>query len=49
MNDNILHKTLSYEVMGACMKVYDYLGPGFNEVVYKDALCLELSNAGIPF
>jgi GxxExxY protein len=49
MNDYILHKELSYEIIGACMKVYDFLGPAFNEIVYKDALCIELVNAGIPF
>ena len=31
------------------MEIHNYLGSGFLEVVYKDALELEFTMAGIPF
>ncbi|MBK7035796.1 MAG: GxxExxY protein [Bacteroidetes bacterium] len=31
------------------MEVHNYLGPGFLEVVYKDALEYEFKKAGIPY
>lgn len=36
-------------MIGLCMKVHRNLGPGFLEIVYKDALELELNQASIPF
>jgi GxxExxY protein len=35
---DIIHKKESYEIIGICMEVHKLLGPGFFEVVYKDAL-----------
>jgi GxxExxY protein len=46
---NIIFKELSYEIIGKCMEVHNNLGPGFLEIVYKDALKLELKNAGISY
>jgi GxxExxY protein len=40
---------LSYELNGLAMRVHRELGQGFNEVVYKDALEIELLEAGINF
>lgn len=31
------------------MEVHNYLGPGFLEIVYKDALEVEFSKQGIPY
>jgi GxxExxY protein len=38
-----------YELIGLCMEVHSELGPGFSEVVYKDALEIELRNHEIPY
>ena len=46
---DILHKQLSYDVVGCAQRVHSALGPGFPEAVYHKALCSELMKAGIPF
>jgi GxxExxY protein len=45
----ILHKELSYAVVGAAMEVHRTLGPGFLEAVYQAALAHELSLPNICF
>ena len=45
----ILYKEESFELIGICMKVHRELGPGFKEVVYKDALELEFQANNIPY
>ena len=45
----IILKEESYKLIGICMEVHRHLGMGFKEIVYKDALELELSEAGILF
>ena len=37
----ILYKSEVYEIVGLCMEVHNYLGHGFLEIVYKDALEIE--------
>jgi GxxExxY protein len=37
MND-LLYKEESYQIIGKCFEVHNNLGPGFLEIVYKDAL-----------
>ncbi len=45
----IIFKEESYNVIGACFEVHKSLGHGFKEVVYQDALEVELTRIGIPF
>ena len=45
----ILHKQLSFAIVGAAMEVHRILGSGFLEAVYQAALEKELSIRGIPF
>lgn len=46
---NILYKEESYRITGICMDVHNNLGPGFLEIVYKDALEYEFRKAEISF
>ena len=39
----------SYELIGICMEVHRVLGRGLLEIVYKDAIEIELLNHEIPF
>jgi GxxExxY protein len=45
----LILKDQSYQIIGKCFEVHNELGPGFLEVVYKDALELEFQQAGIPY
>ncbi len=45
----ILFKDESYRVIGCCLDVYNELGPGFLEVVCKDALEIEFQLNNIPY
>lgn len=45
----IIYKEDSYEIIGKCFEVHNNLGPGFLEIVYKDALEYEFQKAGIPY
>jgi len=38
---------LSYKIIGAAIEVHRTLGPGLLESVYEEALCMELSFAGL--
>src|ERR1700712_1776985 len=46
---DILFKDESYKIIGACFEVHNILGHGFKEVVYKDALEMELKKLEVPF
>ena len=46
---DLLYEKECYELVGLCMEVHSQLGPGFSEVVYKDALEIELKNHNIPY
>ena len=46
---NLLYKEEIYAIVGACMSVHNYLGHGFLEVVYKDALEFEFSEQVLKF
>jgi GxxExxY protein len=43
------HEKITHKIIGATYKVYNQLGFGFLESVYKKALCLELAESGIKF
>lgn len=40
---------LSSRVIGAAIEVHKILGPGYLESFYEEAVCFELSQAGISF
>jgi len=46
---NILYKNESYSIVGVLFDVYNNLGSGFSEIVYKDALEYEFNDLNIPF
>lgn len=47
--EQILYKSEAYQIVGACMEVYNHLGYGFLEVVYKDAMEIEFLQKDIPY
>jgi GxxExxY protein len=48
MNE-LIYKEESFKIIGICMEVHNYLGPGFLEIVYKDALEYEFKKQGIIY
>lgn len=46
---DLLFKEECFKLVGLCMEVHRELGRGHDEVIYKDALVVELSRAGVPF
>lgn len=48
MNEKI-EGDLTYKIIGCAMKVHNYLGNGFQEVIYQRALAIEFHKAGIEF
>ena len=46
---DIIYKKESYQIIGKCFEVHNNLGPGFLEIVYKDALEYEFQKADIPY
>ena len=46
--DDLLFKEEVHEIIGAAMAVHRYFGCGFTEIVYQDALEIELANRNIP-
>lgn len=45
----LIYKEEAYQIIGICMGVHNYLGHGFSEIVYKDALEIEFQQAGITY
>jgi len=45
----LLHREETHRLIGFCMEIHRELGKGHDEVIYKDALVVELSRARIPF
>ncbi|HLW34484.1 MAG TPA: GxxExxY protein [Chthoniobacterales bacterium] len=46
---DLLYKREIFQLVGLCMEIHRVLGKGYDEIIYKDALVVELTNAGIPF
>jgi GxxExxY protein len=49
MQDKIIHREPSYQIMKAVFEVHNTLGPGYLEKVYEEALAVELELLNIPF
>ena len=49
MNDKIIYRTESYNLIGAAMEVHKQIGCGFTEPIYQEAFEEELRLRGIPF
>jgi len=45
----LIYKDESYKIIGCCMEVYNQLGRGFLEIVYKDALEYEFKKNEISY
>jgi GxxExxY protein len=46
---DLLYRDETHRLIGFCMEIHRELGKGHDEVIYKDALVVELSRALIPF
>jgi GxxExxY protein len=44
-----IHSALSEQIIGCGIRVHKALGPGFLEKIYEEALCIELTKAGLGF
>ncbi len=49
MENQILYKEESYDIIGACFEVYNHTGNGFLEAVYQECLAIEFVYRGNPF
>ncbi len=47
--NKILHKELSYKIVGCFFNVFNELGPAHKEQIYHKALCIEFKSNGIAF
>ena len=45
----LILEDISYNIIGACMRVHSFLGHGFLEIVYKDAMQIEFAENQIDF
>jgi GxxExxY protein len=45
----LLYREETHRLIGLCMEIHRELGKGHDEVIYKGALVVELSRAGIVF
>jgi GxxExxY protein len=46
---NVIYKDESYAIVGVLFDVYNNLGSGFSEIVYKDGLEYEFKRLNILF
>jgi len=45
----LIYEKESYEIIGVCLEVYNELGKGFSEIVYKDAIEYEFQLRNMPY
>lgn len=45
----MIHEAETYKIIGVAMEVHNYLGCGYTEKVYQEALANELARQKIPF
>src|SRR5436190_6101451 len=45
----LVYKEEVFQLVGFCMEIHRELGKGHDEIIYKDALVVELSRAGTAF
>src|SRR5712671_6325566 len=45
----LLYREETHPLIGFCIEIHGELGKGHDEVIYKDALVVELSRAQVPF
>jgi GxxExxY protein len=45
----LIYKEEAYEIVGICMEVYNELGPGLLEIIYKDAIEWETDSRFIQY
>jgi GxxExxY protein len=45
--DDLIHRELSEQIIGAAMTVLNTLGPGLSEKIYENALVIELTRLGL--
>ena len=45
----LLYKDEVFKLVGFCMEIHRELGKGHDELIYKDALVVELQRVNIPF
>ncbi|MGD0087884.1 MAG: GxxExxY protein, partial [Verrucomicrobiota bacterium] len=46
---DLLYKEEVFKLVGFCMEIHRELGKGYDEILYKDALVVELKRSNIPF
>ena len=46
---DLIYKEEAFQIVGCCMEVHRELGKGHREVIYKDALQIELARKHITF
>ena len=40
---------LTEQIIGLAIEIHKHLGPGLSEAAYERALCMELTDAGLPY
>lgn len=47
VRSDLIHKELSYQIVGACFDAYNEIGPGHKEKYYQKAVAVHLKKRGI--